>query len=202
MDIKDLEMKLTPKGEVSVIGCGRLGVRVVMDLMEVHRGGPEKIYVYDGATIDKNDVIHRKMGGKVGEPKVKLVENLFSDKVVGMAENIDLNNLNLIKGDVVIICIAGGDTTALRKAIIEYCKNNGIKTIGTNGVFGVDTKVYVCDAKYANGPAQYLNLEEEGHIVVGTGKFIKDMEPITPYTLDEISKYIVIECLRILQNKK
>jgi predicted ThiF/HesA family dinucleotide-utilizing enzyme len=196
--VEELEKKLVPKGSVSVIGCGRLGIRVVMDLLEVHRGGAEKIYVFDNAKIDKNDIIHRKFGGEIGEYKVKFAERFFSDKVVGIAKNITLNNLELINGDVAIICIAGGNTLPVRNEILAYCNENGIKTIGTNGVFGIDEKVKVSDAKYANGPVQYMNIKEEGHIVVGTGRFIRDGEPITPYTLDEVSKKIVIECLKIL----
>ncbi|HIQ38478.1 MAG TPA: hypothetical protein EYH53_00515, partial [Methanothermococcus okinawensis] len=72
-DVEYLEKKLRPKGEVSIIGCGRLGVRVAMDLMEVHRGGPEKIYLFDGAKIERDDIIHRRLGGKVGEYKVKFL---------------------------------------------------------------------------------------------------------------------------------
>ena len=40
-----------------------------------------------------------------------------------------------------IICMAGGDTAPIRNGIIKYCEENGIKTIGTNGVFGIDEKV-------------------------------------------------------------
>ena len=57
--IENLEKRLRPRGEVSIIGCGRLGVRVAMNLMEVHRGGPEKIYLFDEAKIERNDIIHR-----------------------------------------------------------------------------------------------------------------------------------------------
>ncbi len=197
-NIEELEKKLTPKGSVSVIGCGRLGIRVVMDLLEVHRGGAEKIYVFDDAKIDKNDIIHRKLGGEIGEYKVKFAEKFFSDKIVGVPKNITLNTLGLINSDVAIICMAGGNTLPVRNEILAYCKENGIKTIGTNGVFGIDEKVKVSDAKYANGPVQYMNIKEEGHIVVGTERFIRDGEPITPYTLDEVSKKMVIECLKIL----
>ncbi len=201
MNVEDLERMLIPKGEVSVIGCGRLGVRVIFDLLEVHRGGVEKVYVFDSAKIEENDIIHRKLGGKVGEYKVDFIKRFFKDRVESYKVNINEKNLNLIKGDVAIICIAGGDTIPTTKAIIEYCKSKGIKTIGTNGVFGIDEKIKVCDAKYAKGPAKFLNINEEGHIVVGTEKFIKDFEPITPYTLDEIAKRMVIECLRILWKK-
>ncbi|HIP15779.1 MAG TPA: hypothetical protein EYG77_01070 [Methanothermococcus okinawensis] len=199
-NVENLEKKLRPKGEVSIIGCGRLGIRVAMDLMEVHRGGPEKIYLFDGAKIERDDIVHRRLGGKVGDYKVKFLEEFYSEKVVGIPEYITLDNLHLIKGDVVIICIAGGDTISIRYKIIEYCKERGIKTIGTDGVFGIEEKVKVSDAKYTRGPARYLNLKEEGHTVVGTGKYIKDGEPITPYILDKIGRKMVIECLKVLNS--
>ncbi|ACX72217.1 UBA/THIF-type NAD/FAD binding protein [Methanocaldococcus vulcanius M7] len=201
MNIEEIENKLKPKGEVSIIGCGRLGIRVAFDLLEVHRGGVKRIHVFDNAKIEENDIIHRKLGGKIGDYKVDLVKRFFKDRVEAVRENITKENLDLIKGDVAIICIAGGDTIPTTRSIIEHCKNRGIKTIGTNGVFGIDEKVKVCDAKYAKGPAKFLNLEEEGHIVVGTEKFIRDFEPITPYSLNEISKLMVLECLRILWKK-
>jgi predicted ThiF/HesA family dinucleotide-utilizing enzyme len=43
-----------------------------------------------------------------------------------------------------------------------------------------------------------VNIENEGHIVVGTGRYIRDGAPITPYILDEISKKMIIECLKII----
>ena len=198
MDVEELENMLKPRGEVSIIGCGRLGVRVAFDLLEVHRGGVEKLYVFDNAKIEENDIIHRKLGGKIGEYKVDFIKRFFGDRVEAFRVNITKDNLHLIKGDVAIICMAGGDTAPIRNGIIKYCEENGIKTIGTNGVFGIDEKVKVSDAKYANGPVQYMNIDKEGHIVVGTGRFIRDGEPITPYTLDEVSKKMVIECLKIL----
>jgi predicted ThiF/HesA family dinucleotide-utilizing enzyme len=198
MDVEELEKMLKPRGEVSIIGCGRLGVRVAFDLLEVHRGGVEKLYIFDNAKIEENDIIHRKLGGKIGEYKVDFIKRFFGDRVEAFRVNITKDNLHLIKGDVAIICMAGGDTAPIRNGIIKYCEENGIKTIGTNGVFGIDEKVKVSDAKYANGPVQYMDIDKEGHIVVGTGRFIRDGEPITPYTLDEVSKKMVIECLKIL----
>ncbi|ENN96790.1 hypothetical protein J422_00005 [Methanocaldococcus villosus KIN24-T80] len=199
MDVEELEKKLVPRGEVSLIGCGRLGIRVAFDLLEVHRGGVKKLYVFDGAKIEENDIIHRKLGGLVGEYKVEFLKRFFGNRVEAYNVNIGKDNLHLIKGDVTIICIAGGDTIPITREIIKYCWKKGIKTIGTNGVFGLEENIKVEDAYYCKGPAELLKLEREGHIVVGTGKFIKDFEPITPYTLDEIAKKIVIECLRILR---
>jgi len=197
MDVKQLEDKLKPKGTVSVIGCGRLGVRIIMDLLEVHRGGFEKIQVFDAAKIDMNDVVHRKYGGKVGDYKVKLVKDFFEEKIDAVFEDITEKNIEKISGDIVLIVFAGGETLNLRKKIVEYCKNTGKVSIGTNGVFGLYSEINVGDAKHESGPVEFLKMEDEGHLVVGTGKFIKDMEPITPYNLDDISKYMVIEALKI-----
>lgn len=197
-NIIELEKKNTPKGTVSVIGCGRLGIRVIMDLIEVHKGGAFQIFVYDCANIEENDTIHRKYGAKIGENKAKFAENFYNNKIMGFCENITIKNIQSIQGDIVIICIAGGDTIPIRKAIIKYCEKNNIKTIGTNGVFGIEETVKVGDAIYSNGPINYVGIENEGHIVVGTGKYIRDGAPITPYTLDEISKKMIIECLKII----
>ncbi len=201
-EITNLEKKLFPKGNVCVVGCGRLGIRVVMDLVEVHRGGPEKIIVYDGATIDYNDIIHRKLGGKIGENKAKFAERFYPEKIIGVDKHITTEHLNLINEDVVIFCMAGGNTLKLREEIINYCNNKNIKTIGTNGVFGIDEKIKTGDGLYSPGPIEYANITKPGHIVVGTERYIKDGLPITPYTLNEISKKIVIECLKMLNKLK
>ncbi|WP_456419264.1 ThiF family adenylyltransferase [Methanocaldococcus infernus] len=195
-EVEELEKKLKPRGEVSIIGCGRLGVRVAFNLLEVHRGGAEKVYLFDSAKIEKNDIVHRRLGGKVGEYKVDLVKRFFGERAEVYRTNINKDNLHLIKGDVVIICIAGGDTIPITREIVNYCHERGIKTIGSNGVFGIEEKVYIDDSQYTKGPAKLLGVKN--HTVVGTRKFIKDGEPITPYTLDEIAKKMVILCLKYL----
>lgn len=197
MDIKALEDKLKPKGTVSIIGCGRLGVRIALDLLEVHRGGFEKIQIFDAARIDQNDVVHRKHGAKLGEYKVNFLKEFFPEKIEAFFEDINEENIEKITGDVVLIVFAGGDTLPIRKKIVEYCKNTKKVAIGTNGVFGFDPAIKIGDAKTEKGPVEFLKMESEGHLVVGTGKFIKDMEPITPYTLDEMAKHLVIESLKI-----
>jgi predicted ThiF/HesA family dinucleotide-utilizing enzyme len=168
-----------------------------MDILEVHRGGFKKIEVFDAAKIDMNDVIHRKYGGKVGEYKVSFIKDFFPEKIDAVFEDISKENLEKISGNIVLVVFAGGDTLNLRKKIIEYCKTTKKICIGTNGVFGLNCNVKVGDAKYENGPVEFLKMEEEGHLVVGTGKFIKDMEPITPYSLDKIAEKMVIEALKI-----
>jgi len=197
MDIKVLEDKLKPKGTVSIIGCGRLGFRIVMDLLEVHRGGFEKIQIFDGARIDTNDIVHRKHGAKLGEYKVDFLKEFFPERIEAFFEDINEKNIAKITGEVVLIVFAGGDTLPIRKKIVEYCKNTGRVAIGTNGVFGFNPVIKIGDAVSEKGPVEFLKMETKGHMVVGTGKFIKDMEPITPYTLDEMAKRIVIESLKI-----
>ena len=39
------------------------------------------------------------------------------------------------------------------------------------------------------------------HLIVTTNKFIRDNEPITPYTLDEIAKVLTINALKQLRDK-
>ena len=38
----------------------------------------------------------------------------------------------------------------------------------------------------------------ENHLVITTGKFIRDMEPVTPYTLDEVAKEVTKTSLKLL----
>lgn len=197
MDIKALEDNLKPKGTVSIIGCGRLGIRIAMDLLEVHRGGFEKLQIFDAARIDQNDVVHRKHGAKLGEYKVNFLKEFFPERIEAFFEDITEENIEKITGNVVLIVFAGGDTLPIRKKIVEYCKNTGKVAIGTNGVFGFNPIIKIGDAVSEKGPVEFLKMETKGHLVIGTGKFIKDMEPITPYTLDEMAKRIVIESLKI-----
>ena len=41
----------------------------------------------------------------------------------------------------------------------------------------------------------------EDHLIVSTNKLLRDHEPITPYTLDEVSKVITKTALRLLDGK-
>lgn len=48
-EIQKMEDRQVPKGRIDIIGCGRLGLRIAINLMQVHRGGPEII----GALMDR-----------------------------------------------------------------------------------------------------------------------------------------------------
>ncbi|MCS3901938.1 ThiF family adenylyltransferase [Methanococcus voltae] len=189
-NIQILEDNLKPKGTITVLGAGRLGVRVVMDLLEVHRGGFEKIQVFDGAKIDKNDIIHRKYGAKVGEYKSKFLEDFYPGKVEAISEHINATNIDKINGNIIVSVIAGGNTLKIRESVLNYALMNKKQFISTNGVFGIEKPVKVEMSQEATGPVEYMK-NMPNHIVIGTGGLIRDNEPITPYTLDKMSELIV-----------
>ena len=41
----------------------------------------------------------------------------------------------------------------------------------------------------------------ENHLILTTHKLIRDNEPVTPYTLDEVAKTITINALKLLRDK-
>jgi Predicted dinucleotide-utilizing enzyme of the ThiF/HesA family len=68
-EIKEMEDKQVPKGRIDLVGCGRLGLRIGINLIQVHRGGPKVIGAYDGQKIDGGDVIFTLYGAEVGKSK-------------------------------------------------------------------------------------------------------------------------------------
>lgn len=62
-----MEDKLIPKGSIDLVGFGRLGLRTGINLIQVHRGGPSKITVFDGQKISGSDVFFFLYGAKEGE---------------------------------------------------------------------------------------------------------------------------------------
>ena len=76
LEISELEGKKAPRGEVTLVGAGRLGLRTALNLMQIHRGGPERINVIDGQRVSADDLIFRLMGATPGEYKVKFIESL------------------------------------------------------------------------------------------------------------------------------
>ena len=56
-EIQKMEDKQVPKGKIDIIGVGRLGLRIGINLMQVHRGGPKVIGAFDGQEISGGDVI-------------------------------------------------------------------------------------------------------------------------------------------------
>ena len=112
-EIQKMEDKQVPVGRIDLVGCGRLGLRIGINLIQVHRGGPKVIGAFDGQEIDGGDVIFAMLGGENGQQKPDFLKQLCTHdenyrKVESYCEYIDDDNLDLLKGDVVIIVIAGG----------------------------------------------------------------------------------------------
>lgn len=212
LPIEELERNKAPWGEVTLVGLGRLGLRTALILMQAHRGGPHRITAIDGQTVSADDLIFRLMGAEPGEHKVTFLQNLvpeqFSKEIIGIPTYLTDENLKeYITGDVVCIEIAGGDTLPLTTSLIKYAQLKGAVTISTIGVFGIgDVPVTVTsieDADQDNPIVQYLR--ENGisnHILVGTGKLIRDWEPVIPPVLDRVSLAIASEILRQLHERK
>ena len=74
--IQEIENSRIPKGRIDLIGFGRLGLRVGIHLIQVHRGGPKEIGVFDGQKIDGRDIIFTMKGAKVGEYKSDFLNKL------------------------------------------------------------------------------------------------------------------------------
>jgi len=202
-----IEQKKVPLGEVTLVGLGRLGFRTAMNLMQVHRGGPSKINVIDGQRISADDLIFRLHGAEIGEYKVDFIKRLtgpdYSRKIFPICENISGENLSLISGDVVCIEIAGGDTLPITAEIIKKAKEVGAYTISTMGVFGIlEEEIKVVDI--GNGDPEnpivsaLVDLGISNHLLIGTGKLIRDWEPVTPKVLDRVSDVICSEILKVL----
>lgn len=210
-DIVKLENSKIPKGEVSLVGLGRLGLRTALNLIQAHRGGPETIYAIDGQKISIDDLIFRMHGAQIGEFKVDFLKRLvgegFNKEIIPITQDITPENIELIKGDVICIEIAGGDTLKTTSEIIKHAQANGALTISTIGVFGIgEEEIIVKDISQLdddNPIVEFLKNEgiTENHLLIGTGKLIRDWEPVTPYTLDRISAVITGEVLKLLHKK-
>lgn len=212
VSLEELERQKSPWGTVTLVGLGRLGIRTALILMQAHRGGPEDIVAIDKQAVSPDDLIFTLGGAEVGEPKVAYLARLasegFSKKVTGIAENVSLDNLEeLITGDVVCIEIAGGDTLPLTAAIIHQAHAVGAATISTLGVFGVGdigvSTVPIEQADPHNPIVRYLlDSGVQNHTLIGTGKLIRDWEPVIPPVLDKVSLAISSEILRLLHERK
>lgn len=209
--IEDIENQRVPKGRIDLVGFGRLGLRTGINLIQVHRGGPKEIVAFDGQKIAGSDVIFTLLGGEIGEYKTDFLKRICTHdedyrNVVSIPEYINEDNIDLIKGDVLVIEIAGGNTIPMAAKIIKHAKSIGAKTISTGGIFGYgDEEITVKDiSEYKDNPA-VDELKKEGilkdHLIVSTNKLLRDHEPITPYTLDEVSKAITKTALRLLDDK-
>lgn len=210
-EIQIMEDQQVPKGRIDLIGCGRLGLRIGINLMQTHRGGPKVIGAFDGQKIDGGDVIFTLLGGETGNYKTDFLEKICTHEkefrnVISYPEYINENNLDLIEGDVVIIVIAGGNTIPTASKIIKHVHEKGKKTIGTAGIFGFgDENIEIKDiSEYDNSNPAVNELRAQGitenHLVLTTNKLIRDNEPVTPYTLDEVAKIITMNALKILRD--
>lgn len=211
-EIQKMEDKQVPHGRIDLVGCGRLGLRIAINLMQVHRGGPKVIGAFDGQTISGGDVIFTLLGAEIGQNKPDFIKQLCTHdeefrNIESYPEYITEDNLDLIKGDVVIIVIAGGNTIPTASKIIKHAHENGATTIGTAGIFGFgDENIEIKDiSEYDDSNPAVEELRAHGitenHLVLTTHKLIRDNEPVTPYTLDEVAKTITINALKKLKDK-
>ncbi len=210
-EIKKMEDKQVPHGRIDLIGCGRLGLRIGINLIQVHRGGPKIIGAFDGQEIDGGDVIFTMFGAEKGQNKPDFLKQLCTHnesfrKIESHPEYIDENNLDLIEGDVVIIVIAGGNTIPTAAKIIKHAHERGAVTIGTAGIFGFGNEnIEIKDiSEYDESNPAVEELRAQGitknHLVLTTNKLIRDNEPVTPYTLDEVAKIITMTALKELRD--
>ena len=210
--IQEMENNLIPKGSIDLVGFGRVGLRTGINLIQIHRGGPSKITVIDGQKISASDIIFLLKGAEIGTYKSDFLKEISTHpkdfrEVVSINEDIDEDNLDLITGDVVVIEIAGGNTVPTAAKIIKKAHENGSKTLGTAGIFGIgDEEIIVKDiSEFDDSNPVIEELREEGivkdHMVVTTSTFIRDSIPITPYVLDNIANIITKEALKLLIEK-
>ena len=210
--IQEMENNLIPKGSIDLVGFGRLGLRTGINLIQIHRGGPSKITVIDGQKISASDIIFLLKGAEIGTYKSDFLKEISTHpkdfrEVVSINEDIDEDNLDLITGDVVVIEIAGGNTVPTAAKIIKKAHENGSKTLGTAGIFGIgDEEIIVKDiSEFDDSNPVIEELRKEGivkdHMVVTTSTFIRDSIPITPYVLDNIANIITKEALKLLIEK-
>ena len=211
-EIQKMEDRQVPKGRIDLIGCGRLGLRIAINLMQVHRGGPKIIGAFDGQKIDGGDVISTLYGAEIGQNKPDFIKQLCTHReefrnIISCPQYIDDENIDLIEGDVVIIVIAGGNTIPTAAKIIKHAQKRGAKTIGTAGIFGFGNEnIEIKDiSEYDESNPAVEELRKQGimenHLVLTTNKLIRDKEPVTPYTLDEVAKIITMNALKLLRDQ-
>lgn len=211
-EIQKMEDKQVPKGKIDIIGVGRLGLRIGINLMQVHRGGPKVIGAFDGQEISGGDVIFTLYGAEIGEAKPDFLKRICTHdedfrKIESHPEYITKENIDQINGDVIIIVIAGGNTISTASQIVKHAHKIGAKTIGTAGIFGFgDENIEIKDiSEYDNNNPAVEELRQHGitenHLVLTTNKLIRDNEPVTPYVLDDVAKLITINALKLLKEQ-
>ena len=211
-EIQKMEDKQVPKGKIDIIGIGRLGLRIGINLMQVHRGAPKVIRAFDGQEISGGDVIFTLYGAEIGEAKPDFLKRICTHdedfrKIESHPEYITKENIDQINGDVIIIVIAGGNTISTASQIVKHAHKIGAKTIGTAGIFGFgDENIEIKDiSEYDNNNPAVEELRQHGitenHLVLTTNKLIRDNEPVTPYVLDDVAKVITINALKLLKEQ-
>lgn len=209
--IQKIEDSRVPQGRIDLIGVGRLGLRIGINLMQAHRGGPKTIGAFDGQKISGGDVIFTLLGAEVGEYKTEFLKRICTHpeefrNIESHPQDISEENLDDIKGDIVILILAGGNTIPTASKIIKHAHERGAVTIGTAGIFGFgDENIEFKDiSEYddENPVVQELRAAgiTENHLLITTNKVIRDREPVTPYTLDEVAKEITKNALKILRD--
>lgn len=207
--IDEMESKMIPKGRIDLVGFGRLGLRTGINLIQVHRGGPSIIGAFDGQEISGSDIIFTLLGAREGEYKTDFFKKICTHdddyrKIISVNEYITEDNLQLVKGDVVVIEIAGGNTIPTAASIIKHTHAYGGKTISTAGIFGMgDNEITVKDISEFDDSNPAVNELRaagitENHTIITTNKFIRDMEPVTPYVLDRVAEKITQTSLEYL----
>lgn len=211
-EIQKMEDRQVPYGKIDLVGVGRLGLRIGINLIQVHRGGPKVIGAFDGQEISGGDVIFTLLGAEAGESKPEFLKRICTHdedfrKVESHSEYITDENIDLIDGDVVIIVIAGGNTIPTAAKIIKHAHERGAKTIGTAGIFGFGNENIefkdISEFDDNNPAVEELRKEgiTENHFLITTNKLIRDNEPVTPYTLDKVANKITMEALKLLRDQ-
>ena len=108
MTIQEIEDSRIPKGTVTLAGFGRLGLRIGINLIQVHRGGPKTIKVFDGQKISSSDIIFKLYGAEPGQYKTDFLKQLCTHNpefrnIESIPEDINDENINQIDADVVAI---------------------------------------------------------------------------------------------------
>jgi predicted ThiF/HesA family dinucleotide-utilizing enzyme len=106
-EIQKMEDRQVPHGRIDLIGCGRLGLRIGINLMQIHRGGPKTIGAFDGQKIDGGDVIFTLLGAEAGANKPDFIRQLCTHKkefreVISYPEYVTEENLE--NNMILIVC--------------------------------------------------------------------------------------------------
>ena len=100
-----------------------------------------------------------------------------------------------------VITVNNGDDA------LEKCQNEHFDIVFLDenmpGKSGLDNLLEIKDiSEYDDSNPAVEELRKEGitenHLILTTNKLIRDKEPVTPYTLDEVAKIITMNALKLL----